>query len=352
MAQFRRDRRGRRPDAGWRRWFVAAPAIVGVALCAAGALTGASGSELELPAYLCVIVGGWALAFATVNAVDGLADPVAWIVHSILALAVIALLSGFLPALEALRTLPGPWRRPLGFALLAVPPAGGWVLLTLLGRVSTLFERRAARRAAALPRPAWSGSDSRPELTITAARFSPRRLTTLVIAVTVVGGIIAAAIVILTERWVTRLGPMALIVLLGVFIGLPLYGIVRTIVNRRRTRITLAWTTGGLAMETGSSWTVPFPTLTRFVWRERGDMARVEVHTAQRSETFLVGMVRQSGGAASELPPLQHRMVRALEHAGFRRRDHRGVVRFDRIADPDRTAPAVSLVDAAQPDRG
>lgn len=321
----------RLPATGWRRWFVVLPAIGGVLLCVAGvALETGTGANGGLPAYLCVLVGGWAVAFAIVNALSALHERTAWIVHVVLAVAMAALLSSSLSALGALEAVSAPWRSALGFAALALPPACGWVLLTLLGRVLGLLTGRAARRAAARPRLAWSEGDGRPGLTVMAARVSRARVTAFVVVATIASGAVAAGAVIFAERWVSRLGPMLLVFLIGSVIVLPSYLIARAIANKRRIPLTLRWRTGAIIVDTDASWTVPFATLTRLVWQERGDLARIELHTAQRSETYLVGLVRQDAGASSELPPLQRQMVRVLEDAGLPARVRRDAVRFQR----------------------
>jgi len=320
-------------------------------LCAAGALIGVTTSADGFLPFLCVLVGGWALAFGTVNALAGLGARAAWSVHGALVVAAVALLVALVPLLGSLGSTarPGglaePVARALGLLALAVPPACGWVLITFLGRISSVFDGAAARRAAAMPRYAWSGSDSRPEVRFTAARFSTRRLAALTVVTTLVGGLAATVVMIAAQHWLNRWPPLAVIVLLGVVIGLPLYAVVWAIVNRHPETVVVRWSTGALQIETDESWTVPFYTVRRFVWRERGEMARIEVHTDRRHETFLVGMVRQDAGAVAELPALQHRMTRALEHAGLERHERRGAVRFERAAG------AISVGDAP-PGRG
>ncbi|WP_198553622.1 MULTISPECIES: hypothetical protein [Microbacterium] len=338
-----------RPDRSWRRWFVVAPALAGLALVIVGMTLAARDAD-GFPAYLSVIVGGWALAFAAVNSLSALPPRRQWTLHVILAVCAIALLPTSMAVLDAIRGLPEPWRRPLFQAALGVPPAAGWVLVTLLGRVSSQIDRSASRRARAMATPAWGGADSRPELTVTASRLSPRRLTALIVGAVALGGALALTIVILAERWVLRLPPLMLVVLFGGLIALPLYAAVRALVNRRRSRLTVRWSTGAIEVHTaaGPPWMVPFAMIRRLVWCARGDMARLEIHTASRSETFLVGMVRQDAGAASELPPLQHRMTRALEHAGLRPRTRRDTARFDRAPEG---RPSVSVADA-QPTPG
>ncbi len=321
------------------------PASLGVVLCLVGALLAPTSGD-DLLAYVAVVLGGWSLAFATVNSLAALGSRAAWTAHVLLALGAVALLTATTALLEAMRTLPPSWARPLGFALLAVPPACGWVLVTLLARISNRLTHAATRRAAALPDPAWSGSDSRPEVTVTAARMTRAQLTTMIAAVILTGGAAAAAIAIAADRWITRLGPLALIVTLGLVIGLPLYALVHTIVNSRRAPLTIRWHTGALEIDAGSPWTVPLPTITRLVWCERGDMARLEVHTPTRSEVYLVGMVRQAAQTAAQLPPLQQRMLRAAENAGLAHSERRGAVRFSR------TSADLSRADAAQPGHG
>ena len=321
------------PHRGWGRWFVVAPALGGVVLCAAGAVAAGQGHDGFL-AYLGVIVGGWALAFAAVNALAGLAPRRQWVVHVALAVGAVALLATTTALLDALSGLPQPWRGPLLYVALGLPPAAGWVLLTLLGRVSNRIDRDVSRRAATLTPLAWSGSDSRPELTATASTFPRRRLTVLIVGAIAVGGLLATVVMILAERWVLRLPPLMLVVLLGVLIGLPLYAAVHAVVNHGRGPVTLRWGTGAVEIDAGTDarWVVPLAMIRRLVWCMQGDMARFEIHTATRRETFLVGMVRQDAGSASELPPLQHRMTRALEQAGLRSRVRRGVISFEREA--------------------
>ncbi|KXZ61514.1 hypothetical protein Mlaev_00512 [Microbacterium laevaniformans] len=89
---------------------------------------------------------------------------------------------------------------------------------------------------------------------------------------------------------------------------------------------------GALVVDAEDRWTVPYPMIQSVIWRSQGDTARFEVHTATRSETFLVGMVRQRNGRASQLPPLMHRMRRVLEESGLRPHERRGTLRYTRSA--------------------
>lgn len=317
-----------------RRWFVLVPILVGIALSIAGAVLVTPTSDGGFAAYLCVLIGGWAVAFAAVNALSGLAERWQWAWHIALAAGALALAAWITPVIQALAALPEPWRRSLAVVALGIPSAAGWVLITLLGRISGLFDRAAAARAAAMAEPRWGGSDARPELTISASRFSVRTLTTLIAATVVAAGLLSTALMIVAERWVLRLPPLMIAVVLGALIGMPLYAAVWGVVNRRRRRVTVRWRTGAIDVDAGERWTVPLPMIRRLVWCSRGDMARLEIHTATRSETYLVGMVRQHDRSAAELPPLQRRMQRALAESGLVPTERRGVLRYDRAESP------------------
>lgn len=316
----------------WRIWFVIVPALIGIVLCAAGALLVTPTSDGGFPAYLCVIIGGWAVGFALVNALSAWPERWQWGGHVALALGAIALLASTTPLIRTLGSLPEPWPRSLSVVALGIPPAGGWVLITLLGRISGRFDRAAERRAAALAEPTWSGADRHPEVTVNAARFTTAALTALAVGAVVVVGALSAVVVIVTERWLLRLPPLMIVVALGLFVGMPVYAAIWGVVNSRRLPVTLRWHTGALVVDAEDRWTVPYPMIQSVIWRSQGDTARFEVHTATRSETFLVGMVRQQNGKASQLPPLMHRMRRVLEEAGLRPHERRGTLRYTRSA--------------------
>lgn len=340
-----------------RLWFVGLPAGAGAALLGVACVLGASGAGADFPAFLSALIGGWALAFAAVNALDDVAGRRAWLVHAGLGVLAIAVLVSIDPLLRSLSDLPAVLRGPPSAAAFAIPPACGWILLTLLGRVTDRTQRAAGRRAATMPRLTWGEDPAQPRLTIMAARMTTGRLSALVVGAVVIGGAAVVVLLVAGERWVTRLAPLLLILALGIVIGLPLYALVRAIVRAHRVRLSLRWTRAALEVEVSDprspgaapadTRTLPLSTLTAFVWRDRGDTARVELHTAHRREVFLVGMLRQDGGASSELPALTRPMVRTLENAGLVRSERRGVVRFRR---PDHaTAEPVGSPTPARP---
>ncbi|WP_259457209.1 hypothetical protein [Microbacterium sp. AG790] len=316
--------------AATRRWFVLAPALAGIVLCAIGGALVTPTSDGGLAAYLCVLIGGWAVAFSAVNALSGWEERWQWAGHIALTAGALALAVSITPLIQQAATLPEPWGRSLALVALGIPPAAGWIVITLLGRISARVDRASSHRAAAVTPPQWSGPDGRPELTVSASLFTMRALTTLVVGAIIAGGVLAVALLIVAERWVLRLPPLMLVVVLGALIAMPLSAAVHVVVNRRRRPVTIRWRTGAVEVDTGGQWTVPFPMIQRLVWCPRGDTARVEIHTATRSETLLVGMVRQESHAAAELPALQRRMRAALEDSGLRPSERRGVLRFDR----------------------
>ncbi len=346
--------------------FVGAPAAAGIALVGVASALGASGAGADFPAFLSALTGGWALAFAVVNALDDVAGGRAWLIHLGLGALAVAVLVSIDPLLRSLADLPAALRGPLSAAALAIPPACGWVLLTLLGRVTDRTQRTAARRAATMPHLTWGDDPAYPRLTVLAARMTTGRLSALILGAVVTGGAAIVVLLVAGERWVTRLAPLLLILVLGIVVALPLSALVRAVVRVHRVQLSLGWTHGALEVQVSDpralgaeppdTRTLPLSALVAFVWRDGGDTARVELHTAHRHEVFLVGMLRQDGGASSELPALTATMNRALENAGLVRSERRGVVRFRRpdhaTAEPkESTAPTRPGGDARS-DRG
>lgn len=127
----------------WRIWFVIVPALIGVVLCAAGALLVTPTSDGGFPAYLCVIIGGWAVGFALVNALSAWPERWQWGGHVALALGAIALLASTTPLIRTPRIA--------------------------AGTVASLTLRRRARH----PTGRWMGADHPPRSNLRTVR--PRR---------------------------------------------------------------------------------------------------------------------------------------------------------------------------------
>ncbi len=318
----------------WLRFFWT-PLLIGVLLVSVGVVFFAGGgADSVFVASLLALVGGWAAAFAVVNGVSVLPERVSWVVHCGLAAAALGALSCFGVVLDALEELPPYWEFA-GLAALALPTACGWVLITLVSRFSNRVRCQAAQRALSIPLLDWSDGDDQPRLRVVVARVSFRRLILLIVTVTVLGGALAGTAVFALEPWVSSMGPTLFIVLIGAVIMLPSYLLVRWLVNRHRLALTVRWGSGEVVMDAGAAWKVPFTSLTRFVWQQTGNVARIEVHTAERCETYLVGMVRQHGGIRPQLPALREQMVKELERAGLRSaRSRQGALLFEQAAGP------------------
>lgn len=204
----------------------------------------------------------------------------------------------------------------LVFAQAFLAPAAGWMVLTLIARISA---RVAQPSQPALPLPGWRRDGERWVIAFTAVPMRVRTLTWMILAVLLVTAAATVLLFLIADSWLLRLGPVAVIVPLAVVIVLPGYLVLRAIHRRRAVPVRVEWAPQSIAISAGaSSWSFPLHEIDRLRWREDTDYARIEVASASASVTLMTGLLRSSRAAASTLPPLREEQIAALRRAGLR----------------------------------
>lgn len=290
----------------------------------------------EFGGFLLSLVSGWALAQTLLYALAFVRTrAVSVAVH--LALGVVAGFAVFLVVQSGdwPVAVPPTVRSALSFA---VSPFAGWIWLSLVGRVTAAVQATSDERAAELVEPAWERSGS--EWTLRLPVVPLRRSSYL--AVGAVLGVLAAGamgtFVVVFTGLAQRLGPMAMLLVLGWTIGLPVYLVVRAVARARTTAVDLCLSAERVRVRTIDGVTLMDAGTdgirTLFV-SSRNPPTRVVVRPVEGPGlVLLVGMARRPKGAAATVPELPRRLQHALEAAGFRavggRRARAGERAFER----------------------
>lgn len=288
------------------------------AVCFAGAVPLlATGNEFW--GFLLSLVAGWAFAQ---TALHGLARVrsrgVSVAVH--VALGVGAGFAVFAVAQPGEWPVPVPpgLRSPLSFAMLTF---AGWIWLSLISRVSGAVQAGSDRRAAELVEPEWerSGSAWTLRLPVVALRRS-----TYLAAAAVLGVLAAGAMgtfVVVFGDLAQRLGPMAMLLVLGWIVGLPVYLVVRALARARTVAVEVHLGAERMRVRTADGVTLMdagLDGIRSLTVSSRNPPTRIVVRPAEGPGlVLLVGMARRPKGAAATVPELPSRLRHALEGAGL-----------------------------------
>lgn len=292
--------------------------LLWAAVCFAGALP-LLGTEHDFWGFLLALIAGWAVAHAVVRTLFLLRPAaVSVAVH-------LGLSAGAGLALIAIAQ-PGEWP-------IAVPPAvrtgisfasitfSGWIWLTLLGRATAAVEASSARRAALLVEPEWRRDGDAWALRLPVVAL---RRATYLAAGAVLAGLAAAAMavfVLVFADLAQRLGPMAILLLLGWTVGYPVFLVVAAIARSGTVEVDLRLGSEGIRVVRTDGVTlmdVGLDGIRGLLWAARSSPTRVVLRPdAGAGLVLLVGMARRPRGAAPTLPDLPGRLVRVLEDAGL-----------------------------------
>ncbi len=289
--------------------------------------------DLGFPAFLLMLVGGWLCGFGFVNATFRMPAPTGVIVHVIGGVGAGALLALLVSGMNGVsEALPSGVRAGLLVVQLAAVPAAGWIWLGLLGRVTSAIGRRDAAKAPVRAVPEWERDGDESVLRFAAIPMRMRALTTAIVGVVVVVGVIVVWVLIATDDLAERLGARIVIIAIGVLFALPAYAILQRWLRRGTVEAVLALSSRRLRLEAASTrLDVPLDEIDRLLWCTGGDYARVEVRAGQAEITLNAGFAKVPPGVAPGLPELPRHVRRRLELFGFAaRRTQRGVVIYER----------------------
>ncbi len=287
-------------------------------VCFAGAVV-LFGLGQEFGGFLLSLVSGWALAQTLLYALAFVRTrAVSVAVH--LALGVVAGFAVFLVVQSGdwPVAVPPTIRSTLSFAM---SPFAGWIWLSLVARVTAAVQATSEKRAAQLVEPVWERSGS--EWTLRLPVVPLRRSSYL--AVGAVLGVLAAGamgtfVVVFTDL-AERLGPMAMLLLLGWTVGLPAYLVVRAFARARTVEVEVRLgservrvrTTDGVTLMDAATDGIRSLTVS-----SRNPPTRIVVRPVEGPGlVLLVGMARRPKGAAATVPELPRRLRQALEGAGL-----------------------------------
>jgi len=287
-------------------------------VCFAGAVV-LFGLGQEFGGFLLSLVAGWALAQTLLYALAFLRTrAVSVAVHLALGIA-----TGFAVFLVV---QPGDWpvavpptvRSTLSFAM---APFAGWIWLSLVGRVTAAVQATSDKRAAQLVEPEWERAGG--EWTLRLPVVPLRRSTYL--AVGAVLGVLAAGamatFVLVFADLAQRLGPMAMLLLLGWAVGLPVYLVVGALARARTTTVELCLSGERVRVRTIDGVTLMdagTDGIRSLTVSSRNPPTRIVVRPVEGPGlVLLVGMARRPKGTAATVPELPRRLRHALEGAGL-----------------------------------
>lgn len=303
----------------WRR-LLFSPVLWGLTLLVTAYFFTLAGSDLEFPLFLLMLIGGWCLGVAFVNLTARMPRNGA-ILHvgvAVVLTAVMVFLTEF--GSRLLSPLPDPVKAVVVVLQLAAVPATGWIVLALLGRVTSAMTRRERRKAPVRTPPEWE-RDERGDgsfVRVRAIEMRMKEVTVAIVGITLLAGSVGVVLMILAGDVVMRIGPKLSIVLLGLVIGLPVYTAFTAVLRRRTEDCTVAFGNDELRIGVGTSmYVIRFSELEHLRWRMRSDYARIEARGGGVDLSLFTGMAAAPEGRTAELPPLPRRVFRRLELAGF-----------------------------------
>ncbi|WP_030143916.1 hypothetical protein [Mycetocola saprophilus] len=272
---------------------------------------------MGLPPMILSLLGGWLLGIDLVNRTfRARSARVGLWIHVALAVACSGLMIYLVESGSAgLRMLPEPLRAPAIMVQFALIPATGWMVLGVLGRITTV-----ARRPARNPRtvPEWVQDKTGFSVGFRAVRMPVAALVWWGVALGVMVATVLSVLIVTDAlpRWVST-SPMVFL-LLAALIALPPFLVFRGVCALRTVPASVRFTRGALLIAwDGQERSVPLQRITRLVWCSAGESARVEIASPELSLSLLVSVARPGAGELAQLPPLPRRTEAALVEAGL-----------------------------------
>nr|WP_201470350.1 hypothetical protein [Microbacterium hydrocarbonoxydans] len=304
------------------RLFITTPLLVGVALLIGAVAWTLASDDLDFFGFLLMLIGGWAVAFAFVNATLEMRPPaLGAALHVSVAAALTVLMYCMIEyGKEPVAALPEPARVVAVVLQIAAGPAIGWIWLGLLSRVTGLLSRRDAARRPVLTPPEWERDESGDgsAVAFSAVDAPMRSITTWIVLIVLAGGLGCVALLIALDDVVVQAGPKIVVIVLGALIALPAYLLFLAAVRRRTVSCAVAFGNDELRIRRGDrEHVVPFRQLQRLVWRTASDYARIEVAAPGLDIALIVGLAKADAGRTAELPALPRRVFRRFELAGL-----------------------------------
>ncbi|WP_040166401.1 hypothetical protein [Microbacterium gorillae] len=291
-----------------------------------------SGRGMDFLPFVLVLIGGLLIGRSALAAL-GRIRPVrrGTVVHVVLAVTLVAggVLGTRFGGWDSAASLPAPLGALVVMVLLAMMPAGAWIALAALGRVSV--GTRAAAEAALPTPPAWERTRATVRVTVIALVLRMRTLVIVIVASAVGLGLVAVAVLIAFDRLVTAAGPRFAVVLVAIVLAAPLLGMLHLTVRRRSGPVTLTLEPAAIRVSgLGIDRFTRFRDLDELRWQAGGEYARVVVRDAGGPELSLfLGFAGARATAA--LPALPDHVRADLTAAGLVESvDRGGLVRFTR----------------------
>jgi len=288
------------------------------AVCLAGAIP-LLGTAHDFWGFLLSLVAGWVAAHVVVRGLFRLQPtPLAVSVHVALSAAAGWALFAMVQPGQGWGAVPPTVRTALSFAAITF---SGWIWLALLGRATAAVQASSEHRAARLVEPEWvrEQDDWILRLPAVVLRRSTYVAATAVLGVLAVGamGFFAFVFADLAQR----MGPMAMLLLLGWTVGLPVYLLVLVVARGRTVDVELRIGRGGVRVRTGDGDTLMDAGpdgIRSLLWSARNAPTRIVVRPVEGAGlVLLVGMARRPRGTAATLPALPPGLLRIWEEAGL-----------------------------------
>lgn len=277
--------------------------------------------EAFLPLVLCLLAG-WFLGDALVTGIGRVGSRrIALLTHSGIAavFAVSAWLAvphmADLPAL--LRGFTPEWAWGAGIVMgvvSALLPMAGWVWITFVTRLVGLIPTPGGGPSRP---PRWRSDPNGVSVEFVAVPMSLRTLAVGIGCVVMFGGagVAASAIHVVPDRFES---PQLFILGAALVIGFALYSVVRVILRSLSRRWELTFGDDGLHMTVnGDAVWLRYDEIDGLSWRSTTEYARMEIVTAGRRTTALVGVARRVPGISPTLPDLPRRVRDLLEARGL-----------------------------------
>ncbi|WP_406245483.1 hypothetical protein ACI7YT_10520 [Microbacterium sp. M] len=281
-----------------------------------------AGEDLSFFPFMLMLVGGWCLGFAFVNATLRMVPTRSGVIlHVVVAIALgAAIVFVGESGADVLDSVPEPGRAVAFVLTFAAIPAAGWIWLGLVSRLGDVFARQDAKKRPTPMTPEWEREESGDGSAVRFAGIPVRMrvLTGVLVGIVVVVGLFVASLLIVLDDVATRLGPQLMIIVVGAGIAMPVYLALRVVLQRRTVECVVAFGNDEIRVKAGeSSHTIPFRDLELLLWRSRSDYARIEVRGDGVDLSLITGLAKPPAGRTAELPALPRRVFRRLELAGM-----------------------------------